>query len=411
MSRIIRSLFFLLLAGFLFFGALWLGWFERGVKPGQEVRLAPEASPETAPVEQVIVRDAPDTERPVEKNPPADVQLVASGLDTPWAIVFTAPDRMLVTERPGQVRVIENGVLRDEPLSIFPEVVERGEDGAMAMTLDPEYVTNRFVYVAVAYGAGDRLVLKVVRLRDTGDRLIDPQAIVDGLPAARFHAGSRIAFGPDGKLYVTTGDATEKERAQDRSSLAGKVLRYNADGSIPADNPFPGSPIWSLGHRNSQGIAWHPETGRLYATEHGPSVIDGPAGGDEVNLIERGANYGWPLVSHEKRRAGTEAPLLTFTPAEAPASLMIYSGRVFPEWKGQLFFGALKGEGLMRLRLDPDDPKKIVAYGKLREVQYGRIRDVIEGPDGFIYFTTSNRDGRGRPGPVDDRIFRIRPKE
>jgi glucose/arabinose dehydrogenase len=193
--------------------------------------------------------------------------------------------------------------------------------------------------------------------------------------------------------------------------LAGKILRINPDGTIPSDNPFPGSAIWSYGHRNPQGLAWQSGSGLLFETEHGPSIVDGPAGGDEVNVIERGSNYGWPVVSHEEGRADMVSPILVFTPAEAPGSLMVYSGRVFPEWKGNLFFGALKGEGLMRIRMDSTDLKKVAAYGKLREVSFGRIRAVVEGPDGNIYFTTSNRDGRGKPAPIDDRIFRIRAQD
>lgn len=336
------------------------------------------------------------------------VEMVASGLDTPWSMVFTDPDRILVTERPGKIRVIEKGKLLPEPLYTFREVSETGEEGLLSMTLDPEYPQNHFVYLVVAVPKDGGIVDQVMRFLDTGTELADPSILIDNIPAARFHAGSRVAFGPDGKLYVSTGDATDKNLAQDKKSLAGKILRLNADGSIPSDNPFSGSPVWSYGHRNPQGLAWHPDNGFLYESEHGPSGFDGPGGGDEVNLIEKGKNYGWPLVSHEEKRSGTEAPLIVFTPAEAPASLLIYSGRQFSEWRGNLFFGALKGEGLMRLVLDEQNPKRVVYYEKLKAVDFGRIREVMEGPDGFIYFTTSNRDGRGTPTSEDDRIFRIR---
>ncbi len=410
MKRFFYSLLLLALAVGLFVGVYWLNWLRPAINPGQEVTFV-----DNQPVVRnaPIVRDAPDTDgRRSGKNPQLKIESVASGLDTPWDIVFTSPERMLVSERPGQIRVIENGVLRDDPLYVFNEVLENGEDGLMSIAIDPEYVTNHFVYAAVAYAEiGESLTLKVVRFTDTGNILMDPFIVIDQIPAAKFHAGCRITFGPDGKLYITTGDATNKELAQDLTSLAGKTLRINKDGTIPADNPFPGSAVWSYGHRNSQGLAWNLETGMLYESEHGPSVFDGPAGGDEINVIEKGANYGWPLVSHEKNREGMIAPLVTFTPAEAPGSLMIYSGKVFPEWKGNLFFGALKGEGLMRVRLDANDPKKVAAYSKLREVSLGRIRAVIEGPDGNIYFTTSNRDGRGKPAPLDDRIFRIRAQD
>lgn len=410
MKRFFSSLLLLAVSITLFIGVYWLNWLRPAINPGQEVTFV-----DNQPVirNAPIIRDAPDAaNRTPDKNPQVKIEAIASGLDTPWDIVFTSPDRILVTERPGQIRAIENGVLREAPIHVFDEVLENGEDGLMSITLDPEYPQNRFVYVALAYAEnGEQLTVKVIRFTDAGESFTEPFTVIDRIPAAKFHAGCRIAFGPDGKLYITTGDATNKDFAQDLNSLAGKVLRINKDGTVPEDNPFPESPVWSYGHRNSQGLAWHPDNGLLYESEHGPSVFDGPAGGDEVNVIERGANYGWPLVSHEKTRAGMVSPIVSFTPAEAPGSLMIYSGRVFPEWRGNLFFGALKGEGLMRIRLDANDPKKVAAYGKLREVSFGRIRAVVEGPDGNIYFTTSNRDGRGQPAPLDDRIFRIRAQD
>ena len=410
MKRFLFLILLLIVASAFFIGVYWLNWLRPAINPGQEVTFV-----DNKPVirNETIIRDAPDvTGRMPDKNPQLKIEAVASGLDTPWDLVFTSPGRILVSERPGQIRVIENGTLRETPLYVFEEVLENGEDGLMSLALDPQYPENRFVYAALAYGEnGEGLTVKVIRFVDTGDKLVDPFVVIDRIPGAKFHSGCRIAFGPDGKLYISTGDATNKNLAQDTASLAGKILRINKDGTIPSDNPYPDSAMWSYGHRNPQGLAWHPDNGQLYSSEHGPSVFDGPAGGDEINLIEKQANYGWPLVSHEKTRSGTEPPLVVFTPAEAPGSLMIYSGRVFPEWRGNLFFGALKGEGLMRIRLDLQDPKKVAAYGKLREVSLGRIRAVVEGPDGNIYFTTSNRDGRGKPAPLDDRIFRIRAQD
>lgn len=338
-----------------------------------------------------------------------EVEEFASNLEVPWSIAFTSPERMLVTERPGRLRVIEKGVLKEEPLHVFHEVSSTGEEGLMSITIDPNYERNRWIYLSLAYEKEDEgMKVKVLRFVDKQNRLEEESVIIDDLPAARFHAGCRLAFGPDGKLYVTVGDALNRQDAQDLESLAGKILRIDKDGSIPPGNPLNGY-IYSYGHRNPQGLAWHPETGDLYATEHGPSVFDGPAGGDEVNRIVAGGNYGWPLVSHDEKRDGTIPPLIQFTPAEPPGSLMIYSGENFPQFKHNLFYGSLKGEGLMRLILDPKDPNKISFNEKLPEVKFGRIRDVIEGPDGYIYFTTSNRDGRGNPAADDDRIFRIKP--
>ncbi len=279
----------------------------------------------------------------------------------------------------------------------------------MSLALHPLYASNKYVYAAYASTKDGPLQVKVVRFRDEGDSISGITIIVDHIPAAQYHAGSRLKFGPDGKLYITTGDATDRAIAQDLDSLGGKILRVNDDGSIPSDNPFPNSPVWSYGHRNPQGIHWDSK-GNMYETEHGPSTFDGPPGGDEVNRIRKGENYGWPLVSHENTGEGTVAPLLVFTPAEAPASALVYSGKLFPQFKDNLFFGALVGEGLMRVVFG-NDPDEIARYEKLADVDLGRIRDVTEGPDGAIYFSTSNRDGRGSPAASDDRIFRIVPKE
>lgn len=334
------------------------------------------------------------------------IEEVVRGLSVPWSIVWTSPDRMLVAERGGNIRVIERGVLLEKPLHEFSEVSVGGEEGLMSLVLHPRYSRNRYIYASLAYENDSGMWVKVVRFRDDGERVSSLTTIIDTIPGAQFHAGSRLVFGPDEKLYISTGDATDRTIAQDIQSLGGKILRLNDDGTIPQDNPFPGSPVWSFGHRNPQGISFD-SAGTLYETEHGPSTFDGPPGGDEVNVIVKGGNYGWPLVSHENRKEGTEAPLLVFTPAEAPASALVYSGALFPEWKGNLFFGALRGEGIVRVVLDSSDPKKVVSYEKMSGISFGRIRDIAEGPDGALYFSTSNKDGRGIPHENDDRIFRI----
>jgi glucose/arabinose dehydrogenase len=343
---------------------------------------------------------------PMEGEVAYQVEEVARGLEVPWGIAFTSPTRMLVTERPGRIRIIENGQLLEKPLHTFPEVSTGGEEGLMSITLHPRYAENKFVYASYAFQTERGMWVEVVRFKDSGDSISDIKRIITGIPAAQFHAGSELAFGPDGKLYITTGDATERELAQDKDSLAGKILRLNDDGSIPSDNPF-GTALWSYGHRNPQGIDWNSE-GEMYGTEHGPSGFDGPGGGDEVNKIEKGGNYGWPLVSHDKTLEGTISPLLVFTPAEAPASALIYSGMLFPQFKDDLFFGALRGENLMRVSLEGG---KATGFDRLFLEEYGRIREVTEGPDGAIYFSTSNRDGRGSPAGSDDRILRLIPAQ
>jgi glucose/arabinose dehydrogenase len=215
----------------------------------------------------------------------------------------------------------------------------------------------------------------VVRFIDEGTLLNGETIIFDNIPAARFHAGCRIRFGPDKMLYITTGDAGERKLAQDLKSLHGKILRISPDGTIPADNPFPNSPVWSYGHRNPQGIDWFPGTGILWETEHGPSGFDGPGGGDEVN----------------------------------PASGVFIKSDKIPGFKNNFLFGCLRGNGIIRVIVDENDNAKVKSYEKFA-VNYGRIRDITEGPDGFIYFSTSNRDGRGNVREGDDKIYRIMSK-
>lgn len=347
----------------------------------------------------------------IPSNPAAPVQYVieevAHGLTVPWSLVFTAPNRMLVAERPGRIVALVDGKINAAPLYTFTEVATNGEEGLMSLALSPNYVTDKLVYAAVAYESGKTSFVKIVTLRDASTALELDRVIIDKIPAAQYHAGTALAFGPDGKLYVSTGDATDRAQAQNQQSLSGKILRLNPDGTIPTDNPFGNSPVYSFGHRNPQGLAWL--NGYLYESEHGPSIFDGPAGGDEINVIADGKNYGWPLVSHNKLKEGTEPALRVFTPAEAPASLLAYTGTAIPQFTGNLFFGALKGEGLVRLILDQTNPPKVVAVEKIATT-YGRIRAVAQGPDGAIYFSTSNRDGRGVPTKADDRIFRIRPE-
>ncbi|MBK8983539.1 MAG: PQQ-dependent sugar dehydrogenase [Ignavibacteria bacterium] len=336
-----------------------------------------------------------------------DIEVFTEGLYVPWSIVFTSPERMLVNERDGKMRIIESGVLKSEPLKVFSDVSSGGEEGLMGLALDPDYINNKLLYLSYAFDNGDELAVKVVRYKDNGDNLSEEKIILNNIPAERYHAGCRLRFGPDGKLYITTGDAGERGIVQDKNNLYGKILRVNSDGTIPEDNPFPGNPVWSIGHRNAQGIDWYPGTDILYSTEHGPSGFDGPGGGDEVNVIVKGGNYGWPEVSHEQSMEGMISPALVFTPAVAPASGMFYDSDSIPEFKNNFFFGCLRGNAIYRVIPDENNPSKVKSFEKLEGIKFGRIRDVTQGPDGAIYFSSSNKDGRGSVKKGDDKIYRI----
>jgi glucose/arabinose dehydrogenase len=338
------------------------------------------------------------------------LETVTGGLEVPWAFAFLPGERILVTERPGRVRMIEKGKLRPEPVFIVPDVEPSSESGLMDITLHPNFASNNFIYLAYAYNQDGKRV-KVVRYKFAGDKFTEPKVILEGVPGAPNHAGMRCDFGPDGKLYISAGDSTDWQLAQKLDSFAGKILRVNDDGTIPPDNPFIDQKnvrpeIWAYGVRNPQGLAWQPGSSLLFETEHGPSGFDGPGGGDEVNIIEKGKNYGWPVIHHKDSKEGMESPLLEYTPAIAPASAMFYRGAVFPDFKGNFFFGNLRGETIIRVILNG---RNVVAQERLLEDKLGRIREIAEGPDGFIYFSTSNRDGRGSAAEPDDRVMRIVP--
>ena len=339
------------------------------------------------------------------------VETVATGLDVPWGFAWLPNRDMLVTERSGRVRIIEGGKLRAEPVFAVPDVEPSSESGLMDITLHPEFSKNNFVYLGYAYNRDGKRV-KVVRYKYAGGKFTEPKAVIEDIPGAPNHAGMRCRFGPDGKLYVTTGDSTNWDLAQKLDSLAGKTLRLNDDGTVPHDNPFVKTvgarpEIWSFGHRNAQGMAWQPGSGLMFQTEHGPSFFEGKgSGGDEVNIVERGKNLGWAEIHHMEKRGGMESPLLEYSPACAPASAMFYNGSVFPAFKGNFFFGCLRGAKIIRVILDG---RKVVRQEDLLSGSFGRIREMAEGPDGYIYFSTSNRDGRGNPARDDDRILRLVP--
>lgn len=336
-----------------------------------------------------------------------DTEVFVENLNIPWSLVFTSNNRALVTERDGAVRLINNGKLQSKPFFQFSDLVPEGEAGLMGMVQDPNYLKNKYLYFCYSTTKSNNLITRVVRHTDGDTTLTKPKIVIDDIPAAKFHAGCELAFGPDGMLYITTGDASDKDIAQDLNSPGGKVLRINPNGSIPKDNPFKDSPIWSYGHRNPQGLAWYPGSSILYESEHGPTGFDGPEGGDEINIIKKGKNYGWPVVSHQNSAANMVDPKMVFTPAIAPSGIAFYTSDNIPEFQNNLFVAMLGGEGIMRFVINPLNREQILFNERLPIGELGRIRDIEVGSDGNLYFTTSNLDGRGTARQGDDKIYRI----
>ncbi len=335
-------------------------------------------------------------------SPPSlefEVEVVAEELAVPWALAFAPDGRLFVTERLGRIRVIRDGELVEEPWARF-RTAAVSEAGLMGIALDPRFAENGFVYVCETYFRNRaRLTNRIVRLREEEGRGGERSVLLDRIPGAPIHNGCRLKFGPDGNLYATSGDAAEPDRAQDLESLGGKILRIHPDGSVPADNPFPDSPIWSYGHRNPQGLAFQPGTGRLFATEHGTSTVN------ELNVIHRGGNYGWPWERRGASRTGLVAPILVHDGPPGGATF-ITSDR-YPGLRGDLFFVTLKTQDVRRV-VFRDDGATVERLETYLRGRFGRLRDIVQGPDGYLYVTTSNRDGRGQPKVADDRVLRLR---
>jgi glucose/arabinose dehydrogenase len=342
------------------------------------------------------------------------VETVASGLEVPWSLALSPDGRLFVTDRAGRIRVIAGDSLLPQAWATLG-VREQGEAGLMGMALSPDFESTGHVFVVGTFEDDGNLVNRIVRLTDRGGRGADPTVVVDGIPAAQFHAGDALAFGPDGMLYVATGDARDPGSAEEPGSLAGKILRYRPDGSVPPDNPTAGSPVWALGLRNPQGMAWDPETGQLFATDHGPSGFPNErfrTGNDELNAIVGGGNYGWPNVAGAGGGASRIDPVVVWDPAIAPSGLAWYASDALPAWRGSLFAAALAGSHLRRIAVErsADAESGWRATGQERLLEgYGRLRAVLATPDGALYVSTSNRDGRGSPAPQDDRILRLTP--
>lgn len=334
------------------------------------------------------------------------VEVVAEGLEIPWEIRFLPDGALLVTERSGRILRIgpANGAVQE--LGNLP-VAPVGEGGLLGAALDPDFPAKPHIYVMYTYrdgGSGTGLANRVSRLTLSGDTLGEEVVLVDGIPGAGNHDGGRIAFGPEGDLWVTTGDSSRGELAQDSGSLAGKVLRMDREGRPATANPFAGSLVYSLGHRNPQGLAWLPGDPDPFVTEHGPSE------NDEVNHIEAGGNFGWPLVGGAAGRAEFVDSIYSWTPTIAPAGAVFYESDAIPGWKGSFLFVTLKESDLRRLI--PADPSFTAVADEqiLLDGRFGRLRCIAVGPDGSLYVGTSNRDGRGDSRDGDDKILRITAK-
>ncbi len=330
------------------------------------------------------------------------VTTVTRGLEYPWSLAFLPDGSMLVTERPGRLRVIRDGRLEPKPVQGLPAIAEVGQGGLLDIALDPDFARNRLIYLSYAGAGPGGHGTEVARARLTEAGLSGWQTllVVEPKSSGGRHFGSRLGFGPDGQLYVTSGERGEPERAQDLGDLAGTVIRLTADGAVPPDNPFIGRPgarpeIFSYGHRNPQGLAIDRATGRIWAVEHGPR------GGDELNLIRPGANYGWPVITYGMSYAGFKIgegsakpgmaqPATHWVPSISPSGLTYYDGDAFPKWRGNLFAGALSGQLLVRLELDGE---RVVGEERLLEELGERIRDVRQGPDGRLYLLTDDDDG------------------
>ncbi len=337
---------------------------------------------------------------------------IVSGLEHPWGHAFLPDGRIIVTERPGRLRIINAGRLEKEPVSGLPAIAAGGQGGLLDVTLHPDFIENGLIYFSYS-GAGEGGVgTEVARGKLSGNRLENVEVIFRMAPKSKTsrHFGSRLVFDREGYLYITLGDRGEKARAQRPGDHAGSVIRLHDDGRVPADNPFVEQKGWqpekfTLGHRNMQGAAIHPETGSIWTHDHGPQ------GGDEINVIRPGMNYGWPVITYGvnyvigtkigegTHKPGMAQPLYYWVPSIAPSGMTFYTGDKFTRWRGNLFVGALKDQMLVRLSLDGE---RVVSEERLLKNQIGRIRDVSQGPDGFLYLLTDEKDGMlVRLEPVD----------
>lgn len=357
------------------------------------------AAPATAQTEATVVKSEKTQIR---------VEVIASGLQNPWSLAFLPDGRVLVTERPGRLRIIGKDNKLSDPVAGVPEVAAVGQGGLLDVALSPDFAKDNLVFLSFAEPRGangsSTSVARGKFVEKDGKASLEEVKVIFRQEPARpggFHFGSRLVFARDGNLFITTGERNLKTPAQDLSNHIGKIIRIKPDGGVPADNPFVKNKdakpeIWSYGHRNVQGAVLHPQTGKLWIVEHGPR------GGDEINIPEAGKNYGWPVIGygidysgakiHEStHKEGMEQPIHYWTPSIAPSGAMFYTGDLFPEWKGNLFTGSLVFTSLYRVELNGE---KFVKEEALLESAGDRIRDVRQAPDGAIWLLTDAKNGK-----------------
>lgn len=378
-------------------------------------RPSPEAAPPSPDASAEVAQSEPvprsTTCELVESGfgPPGQVSLqveeVATGLEVPWGIAFLPNGDLLVTERAGQIRLVQNGQLQPSPVAEVA-ATEEGEGGLLGIAVHPDFESNRWFYVYYTTDQNGTPVNRVERWRlsDDGQSATADQIIVDNIPVALYHNGGRIRFGPDGMLYVGTGDAREPSVSQDVNDVAGKILRVTPEGDVPPDNPYPNNPVYISGIRNTQGFDWSDQN-TLWVTDHGPSGELGLRGLDKVSVAQAGDNLGWPEIYGCQQQGDLVRPVLTWRDAVPPGGAAIYTGTAIPEWQGSLIIGTLGSRHLHRVALD--DSGALQTHEVYLQDQYGRLREVIMGPDGDLYVTTSNCDGRGSCPAEGDKILRI----
>jgi aldose sugar dehydrogenase len=351
-----------------------------------------------AVIVSIVILTSPSEPPPIpppniQESGDESVQILATNLDQPWAIDF-ADDSILITEKTGKIRVVQSDVLLEEPLAVL-RVADIFDGGLLGLAVHPDFKNNHYIYVYFTYEENGNLWNKILKITEYQYKLNNATTVLDGIPGSRFSNGGVIKFGPDNKLYVATGAGSDSlHDAQNLDSLAGKILRLNDDGSIPSDNPFSNSPIFSYGHSNPKGMAWS-NSGSLYVTEWGPTK------NDEINLVDAGKNYGWP----DQQCSGSEEyvkAIVCYDPAIEPGGIVFYSGNQL-DFNSDMIMASMKPENLDRLKISGEG----IEYQKSILSGLGRIRDVAEGPDGYLYIITSNTDGKAFPDRDDDKLVRI----